>query len=77
MATNNKEVEKAIQQALENLNVTWCREDLQTVLADENIPITDENLLLLCRQIGGGFREMLIDDIFQRLHDLAGQMAND
>lgn len=75
--TITKEVEKSIRQALENLNVTWCREDLETVLADEDIPITDENLLLLCKQIGGGFHEMLVDDIFQRLHDLARQMAND
>lgn len=74
MAT--KEVEKALQQALENLNVTWCREDLETVLADEDIPITDKNMITLCSQIGGGFREMLIDDIFQRLHDLAGQMTD-
>lgn len=77
MATNNKEVEKAIQQALENLNVPWSREDLETVLADEDIPITDKNMLTLCSQIGGGFREMLVDDIFQRLHDLAGQMTDD
>ena len=76
MATT-KEVEKAIQQALENLNVSWCREDLETVLADEDIPITDKNMLMLCSQIGGGFREMLVDDIFQRLHDLAGQMTDD
>lgn len=74
MAT--KEVEKALQQALENLNVTWCREDLESVLSDEDIPITDKNMLTLCSQIGGGFREMLIDDIFQRLHDLAGQMTD-
>lgn len=74
MAT--KEVEKALQQALENLNVTWCREDLESVLSDEDIPITDKNMLTLYSQIGEGFREMLIDDIFQRLHDLAGQMTD-
>ena len=46
------------------MNITWSREDLETVLADENIPITGENLLMLY-------------DIFQRLHDLAGQMTDD
>lgn len=77
MTTNNKEVEKAIQQALKNLSITWDREDLETVLADEDIPITDKNMLTFCNQIGGGFREMLVDDIFQRLHDLAGQMDDE
>lgn len=73
----NKEVEKAIKEALQNLNITWDREDLETVLADEDIPITDKNMLTFCSQIGGGFREMLVDDIFQRLHDLAGQMDDE
>lgn len=72
----NKEVEKAIKEALQNLNIAWCREDLESVLSDEDIPITDKNMLTLCSQIGEGFREMLIDDIFQRLHDLAGQMTD-
>ena len=65
--TTKNETEKEIAKALDYLNIKWEREDLETVLEDAGIPVTDENLVKLCKQIGSGFREMLITDVFQRL----------
>lgn len=65
--TTKNEVEKEIAKALDFLNIKWSREDLETVLEDAGIPVADENLDKLCNQIGEGFREMLITDVFQRL----------
>lgn len=65
--TTKNEVEKEIAKALDFINIKWSKEDLETVLEDAGIPVTDENLSNLCKQIGEGFREMLITDVFQRL----------
>lgn len=65
--TTKNEAEKEIAKALDFINIKWSREDLESVLEDAGIPVTDENLSNLCKQIGEGFREMLITDVFQRL----------
>lgn len=66
--------EDAINKALDNLNIRWCREDLEGVLADSGIPITNENLSRFSNLITSGFRETLVAETFTRLDVLADQI---
>lgn len=66
--------EDAINQALSNLNIKWCREDLEGVLKDSGIPVTDENLIQFSKLITSGFSETLVEETFERLGVLADQI---
>lgn len=66
--------EDAISKALSNLNIKWCREDLEGVLQDSGIPVTDENLIQFSKLITSGFSETLVAETFERLGVLADQI---
>lgn len=66
--------EDAISKALSNLNIKWCREDLEGVLQDSGIPVTNENLIQFSKLITSGFSETLVAETFERLGVLADQI---
>lgn len=73
MAVTSK-TENAISKALDNLNIRWCQEDLEGVLEDSDIPITDENMIRFSNLITSGFSETLVAETFERLGVLADQL---
>lgn len=60
-----------IARALDNLNLKWCQEDLEDILENTAIPVTQENLERLCKQITDDFQGILIEEISERLQFLA------
>lgn len=44
-----------VARALDNLNIKWCQEDLEGILEDADIPVTQENLKRLCKLITDDF----------------------
>lgn len=71
-----KQTEKSdvVARALNNLNIKWCQEDLEGILEDADIPVTQENLERLCKQITDDFQGILIEETNERLQFLAIDM---
>lgn len=63
-----------VAKALDNLNLKWCQEDLEGILENADIPVTQENLERLCKQITDDFQGILIEEISERLQYLALDM---
>lgn len=74
-----KQTEKldVVTRALENMNIEWRQKDLESILEDADIPVTQENLERLCEPIADdfdGIREILIEETSTHLKFLALMM---
>lgn len=63
-----------IARALDNINIKWCQEDLEGILENAAIPVTQENLERLCKQITDEFKAILFEEITERLQFIAINM---
>lgn len=64
-------ISSVVQNALDNLNIRWQKEDLICILTDIGYPATEKNIKAFAEKINRSFQESLTENVNGRLKLLA------